>query len=91
MRRPIEFCQLYSALGPAATTSAGIWVYFLKFSTKDLASSLAWLVTGGVVPPLLGGDHLLVGHTGAGGRHLNAEVGVGDELRFFQLAVEGRR
>ena len=28
----------YSALGPAATTSALMWVYFLKFSTKLLAS-----------------------------------------------------
>lgn len=31
----------YSALGPAATTSALMWVYFLKFSTKLFASSLA--------------------------------------------------
>ena len=31
----------YSALGPAATTSGLMWVYFLKFSTKLFASSLA--------------------------------------------------
>ena len=30
----------YSALGPAATTSALMWVYFLKFSTKLAASFL---------------------------------------------------
>ena len=30
----------YSALGPAATTSALMWVYFLKFSTKLFASYL---------------------------------------------------
>ena len=31
------FCSVY-ALGPAATTSALMWVYFLKFSTKLAAS-----------------------------------------------------
>ena len=33
------FCSVY-ALGPAATTSALMWVYFLKFSTKLAASFL---------------------------------------------------
>ena len=40
-RRGARRDAAYSALGPAATTSALMWVYFLKFSTKLLASSLA--------------------------------------------------